>query len=422
MARKIKKTHTTAPVQQNAAQTASADKTRRIVIIAVCALLACAVLFGAAMGIIIGVRNASYVIVCDGVGIDEGVAKYLASYYKADYKTSLQMQGIQVTDVPAFWSQKIHPDVTTTYGDYLTMYVENSIKNLLAANSIFDSKLTLTKEDKAELSVATQEILAYRSSGDKAAFNTATSTYGFDYGDFVRATEMLYKAYILPMRLFGMDKATMAATYSAECEEFLNNYVRASLLFIRTDNTYVYDNEGKYIVDEKGNYVTRPLSEEEIAERLADIEKLKGIASGEYEIGLFSDMWKKYEKENNKELYDAYFYSSSDFTAAINEKYSSVMDLLYDLEDYKLGYTEDSKTDDKNNFVGYTFVYRDVTQAGAYISGDDKPCFDDFYDLCAYDIYDKMLSEVVAKAELRDGWDEITPVYIPYNTDYVARF
>ena len=47
--------------------------------------------------------------------------------------------------------------------------------------------------------------------------------------------------------------------------------------------------------------------------------------------------------------------------------------------------------------------------------------FDDFYDICAYDIYDAMLTEASGGVEIRSKWDSISPITIPYNTDYVAR-
>ena len=419
MARKIKnKNNNPAPAVNTASQ--SEQKTKRIITVAVSVFVGIALLVGAIFGIVLGVRNASYLVYCNGVGIDAGVASYLASYYKSDYITSLQYQGISVVDVPAFWMQKVHPDVASTYGDYLELYVENSIKNLIAANSIFDSRMTLTTADKKELAVATQEILTFRSSGDKSTFNAATAQYGFDYNDFVTATEMLYKATILPSRLFGMGEESMAAAYSAECDALLEEYIRASFLFIRTDNTYVYDNDGKYIVDENGKYTTRPLSDDEVAERLADVEKLKGIISGDYELALFDDLWQKYEKENNAELVNCYIHPDSSFTEALNEKYPDAISVLYDMYDLQLGYTEDKSTDDENSFVGYVFVYRNTVEAGAYLNGDDT-WFDDFYDICAYDIYDAMLTEASGDVEIRSKWDSISPITIPYNTDYVAR-
>lgn len=422
MSRKVKKIQVPERAPASAPAT-SAQKSRRIVITVVAILLGVAILSGAVTGIVIGVINASYLMYCNGVGVDGGVARYLASCYKSDYMANLESQGIMSADLPAFWQQKVHPDVSTTYADYLNIYVENSIKNIVAANSIFDARFKLTQNDRIELEVATQEILTYRHSGSEKAFNEAASKYGFDFDDFVKGTEMLYKAAVLPSRIFSGSNGDIAEAYAPECEELFARYTRASVLFIRTNNRYVYDDKGDYVVDEKGNYVTVDLSEEELAERLADIEMLKGIVSGKYEFKLYDDMWKKYEKENNSELHDCYFYEKSELTMAIGNKYPSVLDTLSSLEEHQFGYAEDNDDDEVNSFVGYVFVYRDKPAEKAYLnSSDPAGSFADFFDIVASETYNKMLSEMAKDVELRDAWEEIDAVDIPYNIDYIARF
>ena len=63
----------------------SAKRTKRIVIIVLCVILSLAILFGAVLGIITAVRNASYLMKLDRVGIDEGVAAFLTSSFKNDF-------------------------------------------------------------------------------------------------------------------------------------------------------------------------------------------------------------------------------------------------------------------------------------------------------------------------------------------------
>ena len=234
---------------------------------------------------------------------------------------------------------------------------------------------------------------------------------------------MLYKAAALPSRIFSGTESDIAEAYATECEALYSRYTRASVLFIRTNNRYAYDENGEYIIDENGNYVTVDLSEEERAQRLADIEKLKGIITGQYEFKLYDDMWKKYEKENNSELHDCYFYEDSELTMAIQNKYPLVLDTLYYLEEYQFGYGEDADDDEINSFVGYVFVYRDKPAEKAYLdSTDPAGSFDDFFDIVASETYSKMLEEMTGSVELRAAWDEIDAVVIPYNVDYIARF
>ena len=80
MSRKQKK-RSSAPVRQVESKKPSANaKGKRMLIILISVLLGAVIIFGAVFGIIIGVRNASYVMRYDNVGIDSGVASYLVSY------------------------------------------------------------------------------------------------------------------------------------------------------------------------------------------------------------------------------------------------------------------------------------------------------------------------------------------------------
>ncbi len=422
MSRKIKKQKQpeSAALQK---ESDSGKKTRRLVIIIVSALVGAAIILGIVLGIVLAVRNASYVMYVDGVGIDEGVTNYLASYYKAKYKAiladSLGASG-NVADTKAFWSQKVHPDVTTTYADYLRIYVETNIKYVVIANSIFDSGAKLDYEDRAEIAVATQEILNYRHSGDVDTFNEEAAKYGFDFDDFVTATEMLYKTNFVITKLFGSNGEGIASD-TAFCEEFYSRYARVSFLFIRTENTYVYDEEGNPVIGDDNKYTTRELSSDERAERLADIEKLQGIIDGKYELALYEDIWLKYQKENNVELYDCYITDGSAFETELSAKYSAFTDAAFGLEVYELGRVDDSSSDDGNSFIGSGFIYRNECEESAYLGKDEYGYFDDFYALVANKRFLEMVEALESELEIRDKWSLVDLVSLPYNDTYIVR-
>ena len=422
MSRKIKKQkqpESTASQRQSD----SGKKTRRLVIIIVSALVGAAIILGIVLGIVLAVRNASYVMYVDGVGIDEGVTNYLASYYKAKYKAILADSlgaGGNVVDTKAFWSQKVHPDVATTYADYLRIYVETNIKYVVIANSIFDSGAKLDYEDRAEIAVATQEILNYRHSGDVDTFNEEAAKYGFDFDDFVTATEMLYKSNFAITKLFGSNGEGIASD-TAFCEEFYSGYARVSFLFIRTENTYVYDDEGNPVIGDDNKYTTRELSADERAERLADIEKLQGIIDGKYELALYEDIWLKYQKENNVELYDCYLTDGSAFETELSAKYSAFTDAALGLEVYELGRVDDSSSDDGNSFIGSGFIYRNECEESAYLGKDEYGYFDDFYALVANKRFSEMVESLESELEIRDKWSLVDLVSLPYNDTYIVR-
>ena len=423
MARKRKKQR---PQEVESNVISSKDKTKRIVIITVSALVGLAILIGAVLGIVLAVQNASYAVVKDGVGITEGVANYLAAYFKSDYKALLQKQlqgtGVTVTDTEAFWSQKIHPDVATTYGDYLKLYVEDAVKSLVCANVIFNASAKLDYEDRAEIAVATEEILNYHADGKKDVFNAECEKYGFNYDDFVTASELLYKGAMLKSKLFGAssEKVTL---YTDECTEFFSDYRRVKLLYIRTDKKISYIN-GEAQLNEDGTYKLDDIEpgSGEYQERMNDIEKLQGIIDGEYDYALFDELWQKYEKENNKELYGCYLYEESKFTQTLGNKYKSVVDTALSLNSNEIARVDDSSSDDNNSFIGSVFVYCVPNESGAYSKTDDYGYFEDFKSLAASGIIETMIEESQRSVELRDKWNALDIINIPYLMTFIAEF
>jgi len=427
MARKRKKKNP--PVREVAtAESVSAGKkkTKKIVIIAVSALVGLAILLGAVLGIILGIRSASYAVYMNGVGVSEGAANYLAAYFKTDYQAILANElkgtGIEVSDTEQFWNKKIHPDVATTYGDYLSIYVEDSVRSLVTANVIFDSTLKLDYEDKAEIAVATEAILNYHADGDVRTFNADCEKYGFDYDDFVEATELLYKGGMLRNKLFGKSGEKMSL-YPEECESFFEDYKRVKLLFIRTDKMVSYNN-GVPEFNEDGTYKLIDIdpASGEYAERMEDIEKLNGIINGTYDFALFDDMWKKYEKENNKELYGCYLRSGSSFTSTLRKKYTKVVSEALLLSDGEMIKIDDNDSNDENSFIGTVFVYCDGKEPGAYSKSDEYGYFSDFNYLAATYVTEKMIADKENEVEFREKWESIDIVHLPYLLTYVAKF
>ena len=117
----------------------SAKRTKRVIIIAVSIIVGLAMLFGAVLGIVAGVKNASYLMKLDNVGIDEGCASYLASYFKYVYMKRLAATGENVKDTADFWKIKVYEN--NTYGDYLKYETETANKEQLAqlANALCEA-------------------------------------------------------------------------------------------------------------------------------------------------------------------------------------------------------------------------------------------------------------------------------------------
>ena len=393
-------------------------KGSRAAIITVCALLAAVLLFGVIFGSIIAVRNASYVMTCDGFGIDTGVASYLVSYFKGRYVTYMNQSGIQVTDTPEFWATS-SGIFENTYGDYLKYETEDYIKKIVAACALFDQYGTLSDADKEAIKVATDEILEFRHGGSKSEFNAATAQYGFDYDDFCKGTEMIYKAWAASTKIFGT-YGEKIVSYTDHYESYINNYTRVKLLFIRTENKFVTDENGNRVKGENGNDLVVDLTDEEKAERQARIEELRtvkeGINNGTVAPERFDELLNSDYNEGDRSATARngyYFKDGSSFTADFASALSQVVSTAYSMD---LLTVEEVACD-----FGVCFILREQVAKGAYENTDESWCFSDYKALAASALYQEMLTEGAREVEIRDKWSEISPITIPYTTNYTAR-
>lgn len=423
----------------SSAPVSSAEKTKRTVIIFISVIVGIAIILGAVLGIIAAVRNAGYLMRLESFGIDEGVAVYLSSYFKAVYMTNLASSGIDPSaDDTAFWNTEVYNG--NTYGDYLAYETEQYLKQVIAANVLFDSYTSLTAEDKNEIELAIKEILVYRAGGSKDEFNELTAEYGFDYDDFRKGTEILYKTYVVKSRIFGSSGENMASFSDYVDEYYRGNYTKVKLIFIRTQNTFVLDDDGNRVTDGNSNDTLRDLTEEEVAERLEYIARLdecmNGINDGSVDVSQFdalaTEIYEKY-KENISAAKDGYYFNSqSEFTTEFSESFSDVVNASYSMDAGECTVVEygsvmsetasDESGDSEIPFVGRCYILKEAKEDGAYTGSDSLGFFDDLYSLSATSLYAKMIEEYAALVEVKEKWENIIPALIPYNTDYVARF
>ncbi len=415
MSRKQKKK--IAPVAEVKEGSRGDKKTKKIIIICVCALLAAVMIFGAVYGIVSAVRAANYVMYYDGFGIDAGVASYLSSFYKARYMSHLRGSGIaNVADTPEFWGTKVGIN-DNTYGDYLEYETEMYIKQLIAANVLFDMYTELSENDRRAIDIATDEILDFRHSGIKKDFNAATEKYGFDYDDFCDASTMLYKAWAAKTKIFGANGENMVS-FPDLCEEYFASYTRAKLIFVRTETTFELDENGNRVKGEDGNDKLIPLTDAERAERERRLTEIRAAVNGinAYEIdpARFDELMEKYNEGDRSTHAGYYFNPSAEYTKEFSEEFEEIVTAARELSVGEATEVECS--------VGVCFIYRDSKAEGAYFNTDEDWCFSDFYSLAAEVLYQDMVEKLAKEIEVREKWDGISPVDIPYETEYNARF
>lgn len=420
------------PEPKNITSEESAAKTKRTVIIFVSAVLSLVLLLGAVLGTVALVKNASYALKIESTGMTVGVANYFVTLFKAAYINQLKSSGVDVSDTTAFWaSPYINAQVSTsTQGDYLKLYVENNIKKILADNYLFDRYLTLSSEAKNDIAMTVREILYSRASNSRSTFDSNTEQFGFDYDDFKRAVEMMYKSSAVSNGVFGANGENLVGL-NDYCDEFFMGsedfvgYTRVKVVFIRTEDTFLLDDsgnrvtEGKTDADGKEIYVdvTRPLTDAEKAKRAEHIAVFEACIEGfEEDTVPKSTFDEEAEKvyaygENDENGYGGYYFCSGNaFTTEFSEAFPEVVETATSLSVGQVGvvdYAKDSATEgNTNGFIGKVFIYRIENEARAY-EDVTSPFFRDFYKLASYALTLRMANENMEKTEYRSKWQKI---------------
>ena len=239
----------------------SADKKKnRFLLIFICIFLSIVILFGIIFGIIAAVNQGNKVARFGSVGIDEGEARYLASYYKNNYLMMLSDAGVKCDDTVAFWSSEAEGGVT--WGELLSLGYRDFVSGLLISIQLFEKETSLAAQDKEKIKEIAER--PFKRYGTVEEFNKISEKYGFDYDDYKSCAEILYKAAAAKSYFVGADGKKLSA---ADCQEYLEKYSRVSLLFL-------YD-ETLYFVNSDGETENRPLTDEEKAEREAIAERLR---------------------------------------------------------------------------------------------------------------------------------------------------
>ena len=261
-------------------------------------------------------------------GMDIGVATYFAACFKNDYKSALSGAVSGVEDSPGFWNSTAESG--DKYIDILSGGVKEYIKQIIVMNYLYDryTRLSSADEDIIESALA-GTLKNYGGSID--SFNEAASKYGFDYEDYKTAVEMLYKAASLETLICGVDGSKLKMSNDADIlasrNSLLAEYSHVKLLYISTELTFVYDENGNR-VSEGGAYKTEELNPSERTERLGRIEEIRAAiaAIGTDATQMGPDMFDYYM---NSELYSGmletrdhgyYFRKASSYTEAFDQQ------------------------------------------------------------------------------------------------------
>lgn len=394
-------------------------KKNNFLIIFVCIFVSIAIIVASALAITSAVKNANALVKYEGLTMDRELVNFFVSYYKYKYMSMLNNGGVDVEDTESFWNTKCN--TINTYGEFLVYNTREYIKQLIVANYLYDSYARLSADEKSDIKLAAREILVYHADNDVATFNAATEKYGFTYSVMEDAARMIYKASRVKSVIYGTNGANIASD-AAFCEEYLGEYSHVKLLFIRTENDLLRDENGELVVGDDNSYVTVTLTAEEKAERLAVIEEIREAialrgtdADGQMDEAMFETYLARYGGgDPDKDAEGYYFHADSDFTSEFSEAFADVVKTALDMDKYSFAEAECS--------VGVCFIYRYDAEAGAYADTSDDGCFLDFYANAAAAHFDAAMEKYCADVVLTELFDEIDVVAMPYNSVYAPTF
>lgn len=399
---------------------AKASQNKKLVV-ALCAFVGVVLVLGIILGSVALSRSAGSVVSYEGVYFDKGVTSYLIAYYKTEYLTKLIRQGVNAYDDEEFWKSS-YRGVTKYADDFRDECIEY-LRTLAAGNYVFDRYTTLTKKDKAKLENSINEVLDYKADGSKARFNELAEPMGFNFRDFKVATEIIYKAMAAFKVLYGENGANLSAGADPQgCDDYFANYSHVKLLFIRTNDDFVIDEDGNRVKDDEGNDELRELTQDEKDERAYDMELIDAAIAAIEENGdgqmspeYFDSFYDKYRYDTDARIVGGYYFSAySEFSEEFSNQF-------YDVVSVSLGMGIGEYAKVECNF-GYCYIYKLENGEWDYAKSTYSEFFTDFYSDASEALYGTTLATISKDVKVHDTLRGIVPYTIPYNEDLVAYY
>lgn len=255
-----------------------------------------------------------------GVIIDEGMYRYWLSYYKYAFLSAADQ-----ADDPAFFDQNM-PGSDTTWGEYYETQFRENVNALLMGAVLFD-QYDLTISDDVQPDI--DQYLSGQISrfGSEDALNQALSPMGIDNNKLRKILIFEAKLSAVSSYLYGDTSTGVQGTVTISDEDvnafYEEHYAAFQLILIRTDAINLLNDDGSVQTDETGAAQTRPLTQEELAQKEAQVQDIEArLDNGED----FSTLQAQYNQDRESATFpDGYlvgdFYSvfQDDLTTAVRQ-------------------------------------------------------------------------------------------------------
>lgn len=385
-------------VNKNTDRVKGQINTKKVLPILVCSLLGLLIVFGIVLGTIAIVKEAKSVVSYRGVRVDKGVAAYLASTYKAAYKGD--------------------KDDTAA----LDAAIEQYIRRIVVAAYLYDRTSKLDEFGKQWIENNVNEVLEYKAEGSIAVFNKQAEPMGFNFKDFKRGTELIYKATSALDAIYGANGSRLSyadADTTRLCEEYFAGYTHIKILFIRTETKYALTDEGDRMPNGDGTDMTIGLTPEAKAARLEDIaritELVENTRTGVGSMMSLEELNYYYEKYNDEPAYAEsgyYLHPNSDFTAYLEGKggYPNLTKTALSMNIGDWAKTTDGEV--------VCFIYRYAPLSPDYADSDMYRFFTDFYSDAAEHFFMRSVDEIAPDVKVKDKYHKLGLSGLKKNPDF----
>ena len=220
----------------------------------------CAVIFSLSAFTSCGIIKGDTVMEYEGYKITEA----MYSYWMSKYKTLFLYSYNNGKDEESFWQSKTE-NGDETYKEFVTGFVDGYAKQVLVAMKLFDDYSLVFSE-------TVKEAVSDKIEGIKQSYGgvTQANEYLGSYGLNIKTLENIYyaqeKLTVVCEYLFG-DAGPYPITEEEKSAYYLENYFCAEWIYIYTKEKPKLSEDGEYITDSNGVYVTEELTEEEKAEK-----------------------------------------------------------------------------------------------------------------------------------------------------------
>ena len=257
----------------------------------------------------------------EGYSFSEGMYLYWMKNWKAYYVNNYS----DVSDTEEFWNAENTSGLTNE--EYLTRQIETRIKYYLIAQKLFDDlKLTLDEEVKDAIESDINDQIEYY--GSKSEFNTALSE---EYGINISVLRSIFTAEEKYQKVYDHLYDTASGINTATPDDlesyYRDNYVRVKYVMFLKDVKYVYDENGKRVMDSNGYYKFDELTDDEKAQVKANFERVYDDVSSGGDIGQYMKEYMEEFGYDASEYPNGYYISADDYMTHTADVTSAALEM-----------------------------------------------------------------------------------------------